>query len=1095
MADSPRVVRVFISYSHDSELHSETVRFMATRIKHATPEDVRFEVFLDQFVEPRPTEWPPRIEREYRKADVVLCVCTPTYVQRVDGGSVGSGLGATQEGRLIRKEMYELGGEADRIRAVLIEDTAPKDGTAATTPDALGGGGAHLHAWPSKHEPLVTTIAHPTRRRRLTDAFEAAFGASVDALEVWASTYLTLGGDEVTDFDARAREAADRILRLPRPSARVKALSSIAALAGPTHRAAMEAVAQELRIGALTVPTAGLSSSIQPSKAVPARALPTTAAAPSPVTPDELARYLRAAEARYSKVRLVGFDITVRQGLNLDDLYVPLEAVVDRGLHGHEALCGDEHATAAHGDPRLAGQRREIALHDAFAQDSTRRGVVLLGDPGSGKTTHLKQVLLKVIRDGPESIGLPVGTVPIFLSLRDAPKHAIDLRALIQTEVSGPAHNVEGDLGQRLCKRGRLLLLLDGLDEVADAGQRESVARWIETISTDAPDCYFVVSCRYAGYTAEVALDDTFLELHLRPLDDARMQTFVKRWYAEVEKASLVDPEEAARQAQLQSDDLLEALADTEFTAVARVYAMTRNPLLLTAICLVHRDRGRLPKARAELYDQCIKVLLERWKTRLPEPMTPEEARQVMQPVAGWMHAKDKRTRATAAELKPAVERGLSTVSRVTMGAEKFLKSIRDDSGLLTGWGPDSYGFMHLGFQEYLTAGFVRREAFRKPRKLWRLAERFGDSWWREVILLLVALRDPPVFEEFMRVVVRQPGFATWWDTDTMRDCLAEASVVSERPFVEVLTTADDGAAELQLRQLAALRLMARRMPEVLVGLDGVLREHPALEVRRWWVERGRQQELGGEVITAKRGGYALVKIPGGRFMMGSPEDEKGRDVYPEEYLKALGYHPEGPQHELELSSFYLGQHPVTNAEYREYLKANPDAPKPEHWGDGRYHQDGQPVVGVSWVEAKAYCDWAGLLLPTEAQWEYACRAGTQTRFYSGDDDNDLARVGWYAKNSEMRLHVVGELEPNEFGLYDMHGNVWEWCLDAHEPYTTRARDSDGLRKQPVGDANRVIRGGSWINDADYARSACRDRSRPDYRNQYLGFRAAQGHP
>ncbi len=214
---------------------------------------------------------------------------------------------------------------------------------------------------------------------------------------------------------------------------------------------------------------------------------------------------------------------------------------------------------------------------------------------------------------------------------------------------------------------------------------------------------------------------------------------------------------------------------------------------------------------------------------------------------------------------------------------------------------------------------------------------------------------------------------------------------------------------------------------------------------------------------------------------MGSPEDEEER------------WDREGPQHEVELASFYLAKTPVTNAQYAKFLQDNPKRNKPQYWGDRQNNQPEQPVGGVSWNEAKAYCEWAGLLLPTEAQWEYACRAGTTTRYHSGNSEEDLARVGWYGGNSDGRLHAVGEKEPNAFGLYDMHGNVREWCEDAWGSYKTNARAGDGLRVKPVGDAPRVFRGGSFASSARLARAAVRDCWLPDVRLAYLGFRPAQG--
>ncbi len=242
-----------------------------------------------------------------------------------------------------------------------------------------------------------------------------------------------------------------------------------------------------------------------------------------------------------------------------------------------------------------------------------------------------------------------------------------------------------------------------------------------------------------------------------------------------------------------------------------------------------------------------------------------------------------------------------------------------------------------------------------------------------------------------------------------------------------------------------------------------------------------RMQTRWVEHIINEVSGIELVQIPGGSFLMGSaPDDEQG-------------FSDERPQHEVTLKPFYLARTPVTNAQYGRYLAAHPDAPKPEYWGNDQFNQPEQSVVGVSWEEAMAYCEWAGLVLPTEAQWEYACRGGTTTQYWSGDEVSDLARVGWYDENSDERLHAVGEKEANPFGLYDMHGNVWEWCRDGWvDNYKTKPRTGDGLRHEPVAVGGRVFRGGAWDNSAHFARSAYRFRFRPGYRIVFLGFRPVQ---
>jgi formylglycine-generating enzyme required for sulfatase activity len=766
---------------------------------------------------------------------------------------------------------------------------------------------------------------------------------------------------------------------------------------------------------------------------------------------DELDHYRAKARARHHDMPVIGFT-GLRVPLTVDALYVPLTANVNL-----EMVSKPRHSSA-----ELHGHHHEVPLVRAFDEASQRgmRGLVLLGDPGSGKTTHLKQVLLQVL-DDPTKLGLPAETLPIFLPLQELRDRSAGLPSFVGDVLTDPLLDLSPGFGQRLCDRKHLLFLFDGLDEVADGRERAEVSRWIADILTSSLTAHVLVSCRFAGYTPDVALHGSFLELELRPLDDEQMQDFVRKWYAAVARFEHpADRKQAESIAMTKSNDLLGVLTRQEFIAITRVYQMTRNPLLLAAICLVHHDQNRLPDARADLYDECIKVLLNRWKSR------EQQQRQKQQQLAN-----------------------LSIDDR-------FLTVIRDETGLLTGMGIDVFAFMHLGIQEFLTAKEYRDLGHDDGAVFAQLASKFDDSWWEEVILLMLALPDAPVFGKFMRALVEQPNFAGWASSGLMDRCFAEAAKISEEPFVELLKRGDPRAwwrrmlglrkreAEaLGQRQVAAAQVLARKMPEALEELDGVLTRHPAPAVRTWWSRRrtGAAEVLGRDVIVHEQTGIELVLIPAGSFLMGSVAGDQ------------LGYEDERPQHEVTLNAFYLARTPITNAQYGRYLAAHPDAPKPKYWGDRRFNQPDQPVVGVSCDEAMAYCEWAKLVLPTEAQWEYACRAETTTQYWSGNDESDLERVGWYEKNSGGRLHAVGEKEPNPFGLHDMHGNVWEWCRDGWvDNYKTKPQPGDGLRHEQVPEGARVFRGGSWDDGARDARSACRIRGRPGIRYDHLGFRPAQ---
>jgi len=604
-------------------------------------------------------------------------------------------------------------------------------------------------------------------------------------------------------------------------------------------------------------------------------------------------------------------------------------------------------------------------------------------------------------------------------------------------------------------------------DEIRDYRQKA------EALSVYS-NCRFVVTCRFAGYSPTVRLNEGFLEMHVRPLTGDQVERFVHNWYRVVEKGLAKDPELAKGIAAEKADNLIKRLQEPDFRT-SRVFELTRNPLLLTNICLVHRHRGGLPRKRARLYEECINVLLEHWRQAkgLKVGVTARDGCRALQPAAYWLHSKKGRTQATAEELKPYIEPALKAVNWKDGTTGDFLRTIRDDSGLLTGWDQENYGFMHLGFQEYLAAREIRSRALEDKTILRELALHFGESWWQEVGLLMLALEDPSLFKPYMREVVKLPAFIK--HTSLVEACLTDTAEKSAQPFFELLEIHPGKDKELWERQLYALKIAERLDPSAIEGIKQKLANHSSFDIRKWIT--GKKEQAFLDIITAERGGYELIRIPGGVFMMGSPESEEGN------------YDNEWPLHRVNVPDFYMGRYPVTNEEYGLYLQENPDSREPEYWASRQFNQPRQPIVGVSLDDANKYAKWAGLRLPTEAEWEYACRANTQTIYYSGDEEEDLVRAGWYSVNSGGQLHPVGEKEPNSFGLYDMHGNVWEWVEDDwHSSYYDGPNDGSARIDSPRG-FNGVIRGGSWYDDTHYCRSAVRDTHPPVRRYGVLGFR------
>jgi formylglycine-generating enzyme required for sulfatase activity len=271
--------------------------------------------------------------------------------------------------------------------------------------------------------------------------------------------------------------------------------------------------------------------------------------------------------------------------------------------------------------------------------------------------------------------------------------------------------------------------------------------------------------------------------------------------------------------------------------------------------------------------------------------------------------------------------------------------------------------------------------------------------------------------------------------------------------------------------------------------------------------------------------GMALVPIPSGEFQMGSPDSDP--DAFDEET----------PQHAVRITRpFYLGACPVTQAEYRAVMGEGPSRFK---------DQPENPVEYVSWHDAVRFCnrlsereslrpfytieggwvtvpDWSGTgyRLPKEAEWEYACRAGTTTRYSFGDDPAALGDYAWYWDYSAQTTHPVRQKHANPWGLYDMHGNVFEWCWDIWDAEYYRQfaggspvddprgppevvakgarsekqsrKSKDAAESADLRATDRVIRGGSWYSNRRYLRSAYRYGYGPEDRNSYLGFRVAR---
>ncbi len=252
-----------------------------------------------------------------------------------------------------------------------------------------------------------------------------------------------------------------------------------------------------------------------------------------------------------------------------------------------------------------------------------------------------------------------------------------------------------------------------------------------------------------------------------------------------------------------------------------------------------------------------------------------------------------------------------------------------------------------------------------------------------------------------------------------------------------------------------------------------------------WMIQLGCQVLAQSPKTITNSIGMKLVLIPNGTFQMGSPIEEEGADNDEE-------------QHQVTLTKdYYLGVTEVTQGQYEKVMGAAPS--KFQKRVIRKSDSSMYPVELVSWEDAVEFCKKLSDLpeekkagrvyrLPTEAEWEYACRAGGKTAYSFGESSKSLGDYAWFTENSNRQTHPVGEKKANAWGLYDMHGNVWEWCSDCYGDYPKGAvSDPTGSN----GGGNRVCLGGSWLIEAARCRSALRGGDYPSQRTITFGFRLA----
>jgi formylglycine-generating enzyme required for sulfatase activity len=718
-----------------------------------------------------------------------------------------------------------------------------------------------------------------------------------------------------------------------------------------------------------------------------------------------------------------------------------------------------------------------------------KQRVVIVGDPGSGKTTLLRRVAHTLAAAW---LGLQPGAAAKELGFEAEPPLPFLLRLsdLIQFVERGLSSNgsdlpatpdspdwiirfltktaqenawgLNDSFYREKLERGEGMVLLDGFDEAPSARSRKILSRLIDSSARTYEKCQFLITSRPKAYTAETSLG-AFEKVEIEPLRETSIQVFLRRWC----EALFPDAPALSATHKAELNRALESRPEMR--------RMATNPVMLTALAVVHWNEKRIPGQRAELYESII-VWLSRAREDRPGRILAERCVRLLQTIALAMqnHPDGRQVeipRRQAAEVIAGHD-SVNPLSDVDE-ADRFLAAEELDSGIVVARG-DNLRFWHLSFQEYLAARALGALLESEQKKLLlKDRKKLLSTEWRETVLLFGGIlhrHGPQKVQAMLETILETQG--------------PNAPLAQQAQTVGLV-----GAIQRDLTSFQ-FRFQHSRYDEILQRVMTLFEPEGAMKIPL--EARLEAADALGQAGDPRLGINAFVLFPGGVFLIGVQAEDSA----------APGYDPcalphEGPPRQVDIPAVRIAVFPVTVGEYERFVvdwgyeqaglwEAGGFGrwKRPEQW-DNQLRYPNRPVVGVSWYEAMAYCRWCGeeVQLPTEVQWERAARGESGRLFPWGQEPPDDSRLHFH-KDGIVHVIPVGfyPLGKTPEGLLDMAGNVFEWCRDEWpRPSQT-----------PPSDPSRAVRGGSYRSVTLFVRAAFRGHYMAATRKDFIGFRVCR---